>query len=113
MEFYEFEENCHHTDVGTSAQDVMSPGWLYYVLGIAGETGELCEKIKKLFRDKGGIIDDEFKDMVKKESGDVLWYLTRLANQFDITLEEIAQANSDKLIDRMKRNVIHGDGDDR
>lgn len=113
MDFYEYEENCHHTDEGTAAQDCMSPGWLYYVLGVAGESGELCEKIKKLFRDKRGIIDDEFLDMVKKEAGDVLWYLTRLADQFDIRLEDIAIANSKKCIDRMRRGVIHGDGDDR
>ena len=50
MDFYRYEEDCRHTDVGTSAQNVLKPGWLYYVLGIAGETGELCEKIKKLFR---------------------------------------------------------------
>jgi NTP pyrophosphatase (non-canonical NTP hydrolase) len=113
MDFYEYEENCHHTDVGTSAQDSMSPGWLYYVLGIAGESGELCEKVKKLFRDKGGVVDDEFKEMLIKESGDVLWYLTRLADQFGIRLEDIAIANSKKLLDRMRRGVIHGDGDDR
>jgi NTP pyrophosphatase (non-canonical NTP hydrolase) len=113
MDFYEYEENCHHTDVGTSAEDSMSPGWLYYVLGIASETGELCGKIKKLFRDRKGIIDDTFKQIIIKEAGDVLWYLTRLVNKFDITLEEVAIANSEKLIDRLRRGVIHGDGDDR
>ena len=58
MNFNEYQVECRKTDVGTSAQDCLKPGWLYYVLGTAGETGEMVEKIKKLFRDKKGVIDD-------------------------------------------------------
>lgn len=101
------------TDIGTSAQDNLKPGWLYYVLGIAGESGELVEKIKKLFRDKKGIIDQEFLDMVTKEIGDILWYQARLADQFGLDFNEIAETNVEKLLDRMKRNKIHGEGDNR
>ena len=113
MDFNEYQEDCRHTDVGTSAQDLLKPGWMYYVLGIAGETGELFEKIKKLFRDRGGKVDRIFKGMIIKECGDVLWYMARLLDQFDITLEEVAITNSEKCIDRMKRGVIHGNGDNR
>lgn len=113
MEFNDYQKECRKTDLGTSAQDVLNPGWLYYVLGIAGETGELIEKIKKLFRDKKGIIDQEFKDVVIKEMGDIMWYQARLCDQFDIEYDTISKTNIEKLLDRLDRNVLHGDGDDR
>ena len=111
--FDDYQTRCSLTDVGTSAQDVLSPGWLYYVLGITGECGELMEKIKKLFRDKKGIIDDEFKEMVIKESGDILWYMGRLLSQFNISFGDVAQTNITKLMSRMERGKLHGDGDNR
>jgi len=113
MDFREYQIQSRKTDLGTSAQDCLNPGWLYYVLGIAGETGECCEKIKKLFRDKHGIIDQEFLDMVTKELGDVLWYMARLADQFDINFNDIAKTNITKLLDRMERGKLHGEGDNR
>lgn len=112
-DFDEYQDRCELTDVGTSAQDCLKPGWLYYVLGIAGESGEACEKIKKLFRDKGGVIDDEFLDLFIKEMGDILWYIARLAAQFNIPLSVIADDNIKKLASRMERGKIHGDGDKR
>lgn len=113
ISFNEYQEKCALTDVGTSAQDCLKPGWLYYVLGIGGESGELLEKIKKLFRDKNGVIDDEFKDAVIKEMGDVHWYMARLAAWFGIEYNEIPKQNIKKLFSRMERNKLHGDGDDR
>ena len=113
MDFNQYQMRCRVTDVGTSAQDCLNPGWLYYVLGIAGEAGEMMEKIKKLFRDKNGIIDDEFKEMLIKEMGDYHWYSARLCDAFDIDYNEVARQNIEKLYDRMKRNKLHGDGDDR
>lgn len=113
MEFNDYQKECRKTDVGTSAQDCIYPGWLYYVLGIAGESGEFAEKVKKLFRDNNGVIDDEFKAKVIKECGDILWYMARFLDQFDITLNEVAEENITKLLGRMERNKIHGDGDNR
>ena len=113
MDFNSYQKECRKTDVGTSAQDCLKPGWLYYVLGIAGESGELLEKIKKLFRDKNGVIDDEFKDMIIKEMGDVQWYMARFADQFDIDFNTIAKTNIKKLASRKARNKIHGNGDER
>lgn len=113
MEFNEYQKRTAETDLGTSAQDHLSPGWIYYALGISGESGELMEKIKKLFRDKKGIIDDEFKDAVIKEMGDVLWYMARLAYNFDIEFNIIPETNLEKLKSRKVRNKIHGEGDER
>ena len=113
MDFNEYQEKCKLTDVGTSAQDCLKPGWLYYVLGIAGEAGELLEKIKKLFRDKNGVIDDEFKKMVIKEMGDYHWYSARLCSHLGIDYNEIPKQNVEKLLDRLNRGVLHGEGDNR
>lgn len=113
MNFNEYQKECSKTDVGTSAQDCLTPGWLYYTLGIAGETGELIEKIKKLFRDKNGIIDDNFKEAVIKEMGDIEWYIARLADWFGIKFEDIFVTNIEKLKSRQERNVLHGEGDER
>jgi len=113
MDFNEYQERTADTDIGTAAQDCLNPGWLYYVLGIAGEAGEISEKFKKLFRDKNGIVDEEFKDVVIKEMGDVQWYMARLCSMFDIPFEKVFTTNIEKLASRMKRNMIHGNGDER
>ncbi len=113
MDFREFQIESRKTDVGTSAQDNLKPGWLYYALGISGEAGELTEKIKKLFRDKKGEVDQEFLDSVIKEMGDILWYMGRLADTFGIDFNLIAETNIIKLLDRMEHDKIHGDGDNR
>ena len=55
---------------------------------------------------------DEIEDM-KKELGDVLWYISALARDLDIDLDTIAQLNLQKLKDRQERNKIQGSGDDR
>jgi NTP pyrophosphatase (non-canonical NTP hydrolase) len=83
------------------------------VLGLCGETGEIAEKIKKLIRDKKAILDEEFISEIKKELGDVLWYLAVLAKQFDLNLNDIAEKNIEKLASRKERNVLSGSGDER
>lgn len=113
MHFREYQIQTRKTDVGTSAQDCIKPGWLYYVLGVAGESGEFAEKIKKLFRDKKGIIDEEFREAVIKEIGDILWYQARFLDSFGISFDEVAKTNITKLLDRMERGTLHGEGDNR
>ena len=113
MDFDQFQKECAKTDVGTSAQDALEPGWLYYALGVAGECGEIMEKIKKFFCDEHGVPSTKFIDAIEKEIGDVLWYLARLADAFGLSLNQIALKNAAKLQSRMERGKIHGDGDDR
>ena len=86
--------------------------WVY-ALGLTGEAGELADKIKKVYRDKGGVFKQEEREAIAKELGDVLWYLTRLGATLGFSLEEIAQRNIEKLADRAKRGVINGSGDNR
>lgn len=86
---------------------------LHWVLGINGESGEIAEKIKKVIRDKDSVISQDDKDELAKEIGDVLWYLAVFAHDLGIPLEDIAQANLDKLKSRQSRGTLGGSGDNR
>jgi NTP pyrophosphatase (non-canonical NTP hydrolase) len=88
--------------------------WLAYpALGLAGEAGEVAEHAKKAIRDEGGEISDDRRAAMAKELGDVLWYVAQLASELKLDLDEIAQANLDKLLSRQRRGVLSGSGDDR
>ena len=86
---------------------------IYPVLGLVNEAGEVAGKIKKVFRDKDGQISEETRSALKAELGDVLWYLAQVATELDLSLDDIAQYNIDKLMDRLDRGKIKGDGDNR
>lgn len=111
--FNEYQDECVKTDVGTSAQDNLKPGWMYYVLGIGGETGELLEKIKKLFRDDYGEVTEERRKAIALEMGDILWYMARLCDHLGVSFDDVALMNIEKLQSRQKREKLHGDGDER
>jgi NTP pyrophosphatase (non-canonical NTP hydrolase) len=86
---------------------------VYPTLGLAGEAGEVAEKVKKLLRDDGGVLSEERRAALSAELGDVLWYVAQVATEAGLELEEIAQANLDKLISRQERGVLSGSGDQR
>lgn len=86
---------------------------LHWVLGINGESGEVAEKLKKIIRDKNGVVSEEDKQELAKEIGDVLWYLAVFANDLGVPLDTIAQQNLDKLKSRQERGVLGGSGDNR
>lgn len=82
---------------------------IYPTLGMMGEAGEVSEKVKKWMRG-----DRELdKAELVKEVGDVLWYITALADDLGYTLEDVALMNVAKLSDRRDRNVVKGSGDNR
>lgn len=87
--------------------------FVYPTLGMVGEAGEVADKIKKVIRDKGGVMDEETKEEISKELGDVLWYLAQLGTELGISFNEIAQKNLEKLLSRKERGVISGSGDNR
>jgi NTP pyrophosphatase (non-canonical NTP hydrolase) len=87
---------------------------IYYpALGLAGETGEVLNKIKKVMRDHEGVVNDEYKQILKKELGDVLWYVAGLCTELDLDMAEVAEENINKLFSRKERGKLQGDGDDR
>jgi len=67
-----------------------------WALGVAGEAGEVADLIKKVI----GHNHPLDKEKVAKELGDVLWYVSVMANQLGFTLSEIALRNINKLKDR-------------
>lgn len=109
MNFEEYQKKSRVTAKYPDAGN----NFIYPTLGLAGESGEVAEKIKKVLRDKGGIIDDETKEMIKKELGDVLWYVSQIATELGLTLDDIAEHNIEKLYSRMERGKLGGNGDDR
>lgn len=86
--------------------------WSYPVHALAEEAGEVSGKIAKFIR-KHGNDTLELRQMVALELGDVLFQVARVAREFELSLENVASMNVDKLKSRQERNVLLGDGDNR
>ena len=86
---------------------------IYPTLGLANEAGEVAGKIKKIFRDKAGVINGEDREALKSELGDVLWYLAQVCTELNLSLDDVAEHNIEKLYSRLERGRIGGDGDNR
>lgn len=71
------------------------------------------EKAKKVVRDNDSYFDDNFRHELRKELGDVLWYVAVLCDYFQTDLDSVAGLNLRKLQDRKDRGVLGGSGDDR
>lgn len=108
MNFSEYQTKISKTAIYPLQYQIVYPS-----LGLAGEVGELLNKIKKLYRDGAGEISEEALDILADEMGDVLWYVGALCNDLGISLEDVALKNVEKLLDRLDRGVIQGSGDKR
>jgi NTP pyrophosphatase (non-canonical NTP hydrolase) len=86
---------------------------IYPALKLAGEAGEVAEKIGKILRDNDGEFVESARLEIAKEIGDVLWYCAALSSDIGFTLEEIATGNLAKLKSRKERGVLQGSGDNR
>ncbi len=109
MNFNEYQSEA----TKTAAYPNIGNNIYYPALGLAGESGEVVGKISKIMRDDNGIVTDESKLKLEKELGDVLWYVSQLATELNLSLDEIATNNIRKLQSRKERNQIHGNGDNR
>jgi NTP pyrophosphatase (non-canonical NTP hydrolase) len=109
MDFSEYQSLSRRTAKYPRAGADMT----YPALGLCGEAGEVAEKVKKTIRDDGGVLSDERRAALARELGDVLWYLSQLATEAGLDLEEIAADNLDKLLSRQERGVLSGTGDER
>jgi NTP pyrophosphatase (non-canonical NTP hydrolase) len=109
MDFNDYQKKSR----ATAKYPAIGHGVIYPTLGLTNEAGEVAGKIKKVFRDKDGAIDDQTREALKSELGDVLWYLSQVATELELSLDEIAEHNIQKLLDRQARGKIQGDGDSR
>lgn len=109
MDFKEYQEQTKKT----ALYPKVGENYVYPTLGLVGESGEIAEKVKKIFRDNEGQLTEEILATLKKELGDVLWYLSQLSTELGLSLDDVAQHNIEKLASRHKRGTLHGDGDNR
>ena len=86
---------------------------LYGCAEIMGEAGEVVEKIKKIFRDRNGVVTTDDIHSLKKELGDVLWGVSSLCSVLGVPLQDILDLNVQKCKERLKTGTISGSGDDR
>lgn len=91
-------------------QETPKETFSYLGLGIAGEAGEIANKLKKFLRGDYELTEDRISSLVE-EAGDVLWYVSELARKLGYTLSQVAEINIDKLAHRQKTNTLKGDGD--
>ena len=86
---------------------------IYPTLGLAGEAGEIANKVKKILRDNSGELQEDVRQNLISELGDVLWYVAALATDLKTELSEVASKNIEKLNSRKNRGAIGGSGDNR
>lgn len=113
MRFNEYQREAIKTALYPGAGSGRYESLSYAALGLSGEAGEIANKVKKVFRDDGGVLSEEKRQQIADELGDVLWYAAQVATELDIDLEDPAERNVIKLRDRKNRGVISGSGDNR
>ncbi len=114
MDFNEYQRAARDTDLYVIDDEHNAPAReqiLYMALGVAGEAGEIADSVKKWIR--GDFDSQELRKRILKEVGDELWYLSRLCAKLGVPLNYVASQNIEKLHDRLERDVLRGDGDDR
>ena len=118
MKFDDYQEQSramakYPKDDGNFSDGEVAIALTYPTMGLVGEAGEVAEKVKKIYRDHGGVVSDAHRDDIKKELGDVLWYVAQLAHELGLSLSDVAKSNLEKLMSRKDRGTISGSGDDR
>jgi NTP pyrophosphatase (non-canonical NTP hydrolase) len=112
MDFKQYQKLTNTTAKYPQQLDKALP---YLALGLNGESGEVAEIVKKIVRkgldfklltDQTILEPDSLRSQIKAELGDCLWYIAQTCDQCNFDLEEVAQANIDKLTQRNKDNNI-------
>lgn len=109
MQFSEYQKKSRETAIYPD----IGKNFVYPTLGLAGEVGEIAEKVKKIIRDAGGVVSTEKRLEIAKEAGDCIWYWAQLCSEFGLDCDEVARDNLAKLASRKARGVLHGSGDNR
>ena len=119
MELNEYQEKAMTTCLPTCNN------FCYMFLNLMGEVGEFASKVAKAIRkgeqgiygselytlEKGQETREEFFEALQLEAGDILWQLSGLCTALGWSLEDVAQANLDKLAARKVAGTIDGNGD--
>lgn len=106
MDLNSYQQEALRTDrTGGDANSFIVP-----MLGLAGEAGQLLSEYKKRLRD--GDTHVCFKDRVREELGDLLWYLANVASKFDLSLADVARSNLTKVRARWAVHVDESHGFD-
>jgi NTP pyrophosphatase (non-canonical NTP hydrolase) len=92
MDFKEYQDQASRT-AGSFPETERVRWTLITTLGLCGEAGEVADYLKKVYG-HGHQLDP---NKLKKEIGDVLWYLADICTKYNFSLEEIAQLNVEKL----------------
>ena len=108
MNFDTYQRLAKQTDIYTREVALT-----HKALGLAGEAGEVANKVKKIGRDHEGVLTDDVRRQIAHELGDVLWYVAALADELGVSLGSIAEENLAKLRGRVQRDTLAGDGDNR
>ena len=122
----EYQKKATKTAIYPGAKTPL--GLAYVALKRNGEAGEFAEHVGKAIRDEElfdfdvpflglektlAVILWDRQQLLMKEIGDVLWYLSAACNELGVNLEEVAQMNLDKLASRQERGQLQGSGDNR
>lgn len=115
LSFNDYQKKAHETADYPSGEigGAVKVDYLYPVMGLSEEAGEVAGKFAKAVRDSNGFISPERKTEIEKELGDVLWFLAEVCTVLGTDFESIAEKNLAKLASRKQRGVIHGEGDNR
>ena len=87
-------------------EDANVPRLMTAAFGISAEAGELVEIIKKIFL-QGKPYNEENIIHMKKEAGDILWYMSQLCIALDTTFEELMEINYQKLSARYPEGTFN------
>ena len=105
MNFDEYQKSIEKFAVYPREPQLTAIGYL--ALGLNGEAGEVAEQVKKAIRNDGQITDER-RAKILDEIGDVLWYISRIASEFNCSLGDVAEQNVAKLEERRKfKNLKH------
>lgn len=113
MNAYDYQKLTRVTAKTVPVSGVLADRLIYPTLGMVNEAGEFAGKVKKIFRDKGGVISEEDMHALESELGDVQWYIAQVCDALGLSLDDVMQKNIEKTHDRMRRGVIGGSGDNR
>lgn len=113
MKYSEYQTATRDTAIYPEAGTGSEIALAYVALGLAGEAGEVANKVKKIIRDNGGEVTPEIVRDLLKEIGDFQWYAARLCDELEADGDEVLLMNLEKLQDRKGRGVLGGSGDTR